>query len=397
VRNSYIAAEVGLALVLVSGAGLLVRSAIAARQQDPGFVAENVLTAKTALPNAQYADVESVIRAYEQILERVATIPTVSSVSVASRVPLAAGTMGLVLKQDAVPGGLATDLSVNLHYVGPNYLTAMEIPLQAGRDFSVTDRRGAHRVILVNETLARRLWPRGDALGQTLRMPELGPNNPLWEVVGVVGDVRENGLMQPVPPAVFIPFRQIDINAWQWTQQSLYIVAKTGGPPLGLADELRQAIGEVDPQLPVGDLLSMDQRFAASLTTARLYVLLLSSLGIAGLLLTAVGIYGVVAYFVARQRGEIALRMALGATPRKVLMLAMKQGMKPVGIGLLAGTLMAFGFTRVLTTQLYGVTASDPATLLAAIGLIAFVAALACFLPALKTTRIEPMKALRGE
>jgi putative ABC transport system permease protein len=174
-------------------------------------------------------------------------------------------------------------------------------------------------------------------------------------------------------------------------------VAKTGGPPLGLADELRQAIGEVDPQLPVGDLLSMDQRFAASLTTARLYALLLSSLGIAGLLLTAVGIYGVVAYFVARQRGEIALRMALGATPRQVLMLAMKQGMKPVGIGLLAGTLMAFGFTRVLTTQLYGVTASDPATLLAAIGLIAFVAALACFLPALKTTRIEPMKALRGE
>lgn len=388
-RSGYLAAEAGLALVLLAGAGLLIRSSIAAQRESPGFSIENILTAKTALPVAQYPDAAAVAGAYQRMLDQLSSTPGVVSASLSSKVPLAPGSMGLTLKPESVSSGsLRSDLSTDLRFIGPRYLATMGIPLRAGREFVDTDRADSRQVMLVNETLARRLWPGEDAVGQRVRVSELNPQDPVWEVVGVTGDVRENGLMQPAPAVVYLPFRQVGTNPWQWTQQSVYLVVKTLVPPLSLAGPLLRVVKDVDTQLPVGDVQPIEQRFAASLSAARLYTLMLASLGLAGLLLTAVGIYGVVAYFVAQQRKEIALRVALGARPRTVLAFVMLQGMKPVAAG-------AFG--EALVNQLYAVTATDPVTLTLVAGLLAVVAAAACLAPAVRIARADPIAALRGD
>jgi putative ABC transport system permease protein len=398
VRNGYIATEVGLALALLISAGLLIRSAIAAARQQPGFDTRNVLTARTALPRAQYPAAPEVIRAYERIVDEIATSPEVSTVSLSSKVPIGPGTMGVGLRPEAITSGaLRSELSPDLHYIGSDYAEALGIPIRAGREFVDRDRMGSRQVILVNETLSRILWPGQTAVGKTIRIPELNQSQPLWEVVGVLGDVKERGMMQPPPSVLYVPFRQVETNPWQWTQRSVYLIVKTRVPPLSFTERLRQAVRSVDPQLPVGDMQSMEELLRVSVSTARLYTVLLTALGATGLLLTAIGIYSVVAYFVTQRRTEIALRVALGASPGRVLLLVVKEGMKPVVIGLVAGVLLASGFNRLLATQLYTVQATDPSTGIAVIGLLAVVAALASFLPALRAVRIEPMSALRNQ
>ncbi len=396
-RSIYIAAEVALALVLLVSAGLLIRTAIAAGHIHPGFSADHVVTGRTALPTQVYVNAEQTATAYQRILQELRSEPGVVSAALSSKVPMSVSTVGLILKQSSVTTPLKQDLATELHYISDGYLAAMKIPLVAGREFDAHDRAGAAQVILVSESLARHLWPNSRAVGEPIRIPEMEGPRSEWQVAGVVADVRGNGMMKDAPPVIYVPFTQVATNPWHWIEQSLYLVARTRSNSLSVPGLLKKPLMAVDPQLPLGDVRTMRQRLSQSLMLANFYTLALSILGGCGLLLTAAGIYGVVAYFVKRQRAEIGVRLALGSSKTGVLLLVIRQGMRPVLVGTGIGLAGTAAVTRLLAAQLYGVTTTDPLTLVAVtLGLIA-VAALACYLPAREATRLDPMVVLRSE
>lgn len=396
-RSAYIAAETALALVLLISAGLLIRTAIAAQQVLPGFSPDRVMTGRTALPSAVYRDSKSVSRTYEAVLQYLRQQPGVVSAGLTSKVPLSLSTVGLSLKPSAVSTPLKQDVATELHYVSDGYLATMRIPLLKGRDFSIHDRADSTQVILVSSSLARRLWQEGQAVGETVRIPELEGRNEAWQVVGVVADVRGNGLLSEAPLVIYIPFTQVSTNPWHWIEQSLYLVARTRTEAVSVSGLLQRVLKRIDPELPLGDVRTMNQRLARSASLARFYTLVLTLLGICGLLLTAAGIYGVVAYFVSRQRAEIGIRLALGASARGVLLLIIRQGMRPVLWGVIIGLFTSLLTTRLLASQLYAVSATDPPTLFGVTLTLILVAVLACYFPARQAAHVDPMCALRSE
>ncbi len=396
-RSVYIAAEVALALVLLISAGLLIRTAIVAQRIQPGFSPHAVVTGRTALPNVVYQDSKSVTRAYEDILQSLRDEPGVVSAALTSKVPLSLSTVGLSLKQNAVAPPLRQDVAAELHYISDGYFATMHIPLTKGREFTQHDGVGSPQVIVVSDALARRLWPGAQPVSEIIRIPELEGHDEAWQVVGVVADVRANGLLSEAPPVIYIPLKQVSTNPWHWIEQSLYLVARTRTEAIDASGLLHGALNHVNPQLPLGDVRTMDQRLARSVSLARFYTLVLTLLGACGLLLTAAGIYGVVAYFVSRQRPEIGIRLALGASPGGVLLLIIRQGMRPVLWGATIGLSASLMTTRLLASQLYGVSATDPLTLLGVTLILMLVAVLACYLPARQAAEVDPMIALRNE
>lgn len=396
-RSAYITAEVGFALVLLVAAGLLIRTAIAAQNVQPGFVPDGVVTARTALPTTVYKTANQVVSAYERILDGLAGHAGVRSAALTSKVPLGTSGAGLVLKPNAVIPPLKNELSTELQYISPGYFTTMGIALVRGREFNAHDRAGSAQVAVVNQALARRLWPGQDPVGQLLRLPEFDTGSPRRKVIGVVADVHGDGLMMPPPTVLYVPFAQVPINPWQWTEQSLYLVARMQPGTLADSELLEFALKTVDSQLPLGDIRTMNQRLAQSVSAARFYTLLLTILGLCGLVLTGAGIYGVVAYFVNRQRAEIGVRVALGATRATVLMFVVRQGMRPVLVGIGFGVVASFVTSRALASQLYGVGSMDPITFVAVACLLFAVAILACYVPARQAARVDPMVALRTE
>lgn len=396
-RTFYISGEVALALVLLVSAGLLIRTAMAVQRIQPGFSPTNVVSGRTALPTTVYKNAGEVVRAYEQILHRLQQQPGVVSADLTSKVPLSVSAMGLLLKQSSVTPPLKQDFATELEYISDGYLTTMKIPLRRGREFNAYDGDDSEQVALISDDLARHLWPNGQALGQIIRIPELEGRSHAWQVVGVVADVRVNGSLNGVTPVIYLPLRQVSTNPWHWVEQSLYLVARTQTQSISVPALLRRALNQVDPLLPLGDVRTMDQRLAQSVALARFYTLVLTLLGSCGLLLTMAGIYGVVAYFVNRQRAEIGVRLALGSSKIGVLLLIIRQGMRPVLLGVAVGIPAVLATTRLMANQLYGVRATDPLTLLSVTLILLFVALLACFLPARYAASVDPMVALRNE
>jgi predicted permease len=321
----------------------------------------------------------------------------VRSAALTSKVPLGTSALGLVLKPNAVIPPLKNELSTELQYISPGYFATMEIPMVRGREFDTHDRAGSAQVAVVNQALAHRLWPGQDPVGQLLRLPAFGGESPRWKVIGVVADVHGDGLMIPPPPVLYVPFSQIPIDPWQWTEQSLYLVARMQPGTLADSELLEFGLKTVDSQLPLGDIRTMNQRLAQSVSAARFYTLLLTILGLCGLVLTGAGIYGVVAYFVNRQRAEIGVRVALGATRATVLLFVVRQGMRPVLVGIGFGVVASLVMSRALASQLYGVGSMDPITFVAVACLLFAVAILACYVPARQAARADPMVALRTE
>ncbi len=396
-RNVYIATEVGLALVLLVAAGLLIRTAIAAQNVRPGFASDRLVAGRTALPLTDYKTADQIVGVYQRIVEALAEEPGVRSAALTSKVPLGASALGLMLKPTAVIPPLKDELSTELEYVSPGYFATMGIPLLHGREFSLHDRAGSAQVGLINQTLARRLWPGRDAVGQLLRIPEFDSGSLNWTVVGVVADAHDDGLMAAPPAVLYVPFAQVSIDAWHWADQSLYLAARTRTDALAGSEILQSALKRTDPELPLGDVRTMNQRLAQSISAARFYTLLLTLLGLCGLVLTGAGIYGVVAYFVDRQRAEIGIRMALGATRAAVLLLVVRQGMRPVLAGVGFGLLVSLITSRALASQLYGIGSMDPITFAAVAGMLLAVAVLACYVPARQAARVDPVIALRSE
>jgi putative ABC transport system permease protein len=397
-RSTLVVAEVAVALVLLAAAGLFIRSMQLLQRVDPGFDPSNVLSARIALPEGGYAEPVAVERAFERMLDDVGALPGVRSAALISRPPMAgaASSNGLVIE------GRSRDqrdlINGEFHLVSPSYFQTMRIAVKSGRAFTPQDDANASRVMIINETLARRAWPGQSAIGKRIACCDGTPDSPNWkEVVGVVGDVHSAGLGEQVAAEFYLPVTQAPARSWDWIERSMSLVLRTAADPAGLARGVRQAVWSVDPATPVFDLQTLDQLLVRSTASTRFNMMLLSVLGAVGLLLAAVGVYGVIAYSVSQRTREIGVRMALGAAPERVATLVLRQGAALAAAGIGIGVALAVIATRALSGLLFGVTSNDPGTYLGVGVLLGVVALLASYLPARRAARVDPIIALRSE
>jgi putative ABC transport system permease protein len=392
VRSFLIGAEVALALVLLVGAGLLIRSAIAAQRVSPGFDPHGVYSARFSLPEVKYAGTDAVAHAVQAIQEGVSNIPGVRAAAIASNVP-GVGTFSNGL----VPEGEAPELrnvrQSMARFISPGYFATMGIPILKGRDFQPTDRAGAPLVMIVNQSLAQRLWPNQDPIGRHVNgsAPE-GPKT----VIGVVPDLHFDGPAAPTDLEFYQPMAQLDDMAWGWTRRTLFVAARTSSDAASLGPAVRHVIFDLDPGVPLFSERTMEQRMAATLDTARFNTMLLVLLGCVGLVLAGVGIYGVIAYFASQRTSEIGIRMALGASRGTVLKLVVSQAARPVVFGIVVGAISAAFCSRAIASQLVNTTPTDPVTFVAVAALLLIVALCAALVPARRAAALSPTSALQS-
>ena len=398
-RPILVAAEVALAITLLVGSGLLIRSAWLMEHVDPGFDPRGVLTARLILPAARYQTAAQVTRAYGAIRDEAARIPGVQAAALTSVAPLSGSSM-----QSSVESKERTidDKSpqANLRFASSGYFAAMHIPVLAGRDIAATDNASAPDVVVINEALAKLLWPNidpRDAIGHELAGVSRTKAPEYRAVVGVVANVHESGLDDKPAPEFYMPYEQTPDLMWPLIQRSLVVVIRgpaTEGSAEALVKPLSRAVARVDPSLPLTEAKSMNYFMRASLATARMNTVLLSLLGGIALVLAMVGIYGVVSYFVNQHVHEIGVRLALGATPLLIWRFVMRRGLAPIIAGLVLGITLSLATTSLLRQQLYGVSAHDPLTLFGVGALLLVIAVIAMYVPARRAMRVAPIIAL---
>jgi predicted permease len=381
-RGALVVAEVALAVILVVGAGLAMKSFARLLEVNPGFNPKNVLAVRLGIPYDRYGD--RVPQYYDALLTRLAAVPGVEAVGAAKDYPLrGTGELRGVTVVGGAEGSAEKAIRLPALHVSEDFFRAMGIPLRAGRTFTPADRQGAPLVWIVNEAFARKYWPNESAVGKTLRM---GPAS--IEVIGVVGDFRQRSLSEPPEPYAYMHYRQ-NMRA------GLSFAIRTNGDPLRYANAIRDAIWSVDRDQTITSVESMESLVGSTVARPRLLAALLFLFGVMGLSLGALGIYGVLAYAVSQRRQEIGVRVALGATPRSVLGLIIGQGMTLAVGGVVAGIAGALLLTRVMTTVLYNVRATDPLTFVTVVVVLLGTALLASWLPARRALRIDPVQALR--
>jgi putative ABC transport system permease protein len=402
-RQTLIAAEVALALVLLIGSGLLIRTALALQQVDIGFDTNGILSARVFLPTDGYAEPARVAQTFERLADEVRRIPGVTSAAVGSQVPLDARGNSNGLIPEGRPLKVESVIDSVFRLITPEYLQTMRIPLKRGRAFTADDRAGGQKVMIVSEALARQAWPGQDPIGKRIACCESGPDGktPSWKVViGVAGDVHTAGPANPPVPEFYLPVEQAPRNAWDWIRRTMFIVARTSATQpqdtsvTAMIAPMRQAIARIDPSLPLFDIQSMDQRLDGVIATRRFNMALLTTLGVVGGLLAAIGIYGVIAYFVSQRTQEIGVRLALGASPRDVLTLVVRQALRPVLFGIAGGMALALFAAKLLESQLFGVAPRDPLTLVGVAMALVVVAIVASLVPARRAARVDPTRAL---
>jgi putative ABC transport system permease protein len=402
-RSILVVAEVALALVLLVGASLLIRSFIALRAVNPGFVSHNVLTMRMSLTEPKFqtaAGVEQVVRSG---LERLRALPGVEAAATSCCVPLEGG-FGLPFN---IVGRAPTG---NGPYTGnggwitmsPGYFEAFRIPLLRGRDFSDRDGVGAPGVVIINQAMARQYWPQGDPLSDQILIGQgMGPafvEGPR-QVIGVVGDIRDGSLSDEPQPTMYTPSAQMTdgVTALNARIASLSWIVRTRGEPHALAPAIQKELREATGGLPVARIRSMDEIMVRSTARSDFNMFLLTVFGAAALVLAGIGVYGLMSYSVAQRTQEIGIRLALGAELGQVRNMVIVQGMTLALAGVVIGTLSALALSRLIETLLFGVTARDPAVFVAVPGVLTLVALAAVWLPALRATRIDPIDALRCE
>ena len=383
-RSGLVIAEVAMAVILVIGAGLATKSFARLVSVDPGFRTDNALVARMSV-GPGYATPEAQMGYYQTVLERVRAVPGVEAAGVIRDLPLQGngelvrpGIPGRTIPPDQMP-------AAQLHQVSTDYFQAMGIPLQEGRSFEPTDRRGGQLVFVVNQELARRFWPGESAVGKFLTFG----TTPI-QIVGVVGDVRQRGLAEPSEPTIYI-------HVLQNFRSGMSIVARTAGDPLSYAAAVRQAIWSVDKAQTITEITTLDAVVGRAVARPRLIAWLLALFGGIGLALGVLGIYGVLAYAVTQRRQEIGVRVALGATPGSVLGLVIGKGMLLAGIGVAVGVGGAWLLTRSMQSVLYDIRPSDPVTFVQVVLVLLTAALVASWLPARRALKIDPVNSLRAD
>jgi predicted permease len=394
VRRLLVVSEVALAVVLLVGAGLLVRSFQRLRQVDLGFSTDHLLTMRMDLPFPKYQKPETRSAFYDEVLRRVDEIPGVESAGMISFLPLSTSGMKFSFSVEgrAQPGDMNLPFAL-YRAISTDYFRSTGIALQRGRFFDAHDAPNSIPVVVVNRKLAEHFWPGEDAIGKRLKVGPVDSPNPWATVVGVVNDVRQNG---------FYGEQQFELYAASTQERRSWLaprdlVVRTSGDPASIAGAVRQAVWAVDKDQPVANVRTMNEVFAAAISRERFQMLLLALFASLALVLACVGLYGVISYAVAQRTHEIGVRMALGAQRGHVLRLVIRQGMALTIAGLVLGTIGAFAATRVMTELLYGVTATDAITFISVAVVLVLVALVACYVPARRATKVDPLIALRYE
>ena len=390
-RSVLVIAEVALSVVLLAGAGLLLRSYARLWQANPGFVSDHVLTARISLPVLQYRDPARVTAFYSELLANVQALPGVISAGAVDGLPLDGSDHGGDFQIAGRPWPASKAVpDVQNRRVTPGYFQALGVPLKQGRLFTAQDNANAPKVALIDETLAKAFFPKGDAIGQFLIDDAIGQKSGGAQIVGIVGAVKDRSLTQDPQPVIYHP-------ASQAPRPFLKLAVRTAGDPLALASGIERRVHDLDRNLPVYKIATMEQNLSDSLMRRRFSMLLLAILAGIALCLSAVGVFGVISYTVNQRVREIGIRMALGAEASSVQKLILGQGMRPVLAGLAVGLLASLGAMRALASLLYGVTATDPPTFLAVCGVLLCMSAIASAIPARRAARVDPMVALRHE
>ncbi len=393
-RNAFVVAQLGLALVLLTGSGLLIRSFVRLIGVDPGFDTGHLLTFKVSLPRAKYGKDPVCLAFFQQLLAKLSTVPGVRSATMESFPPLAGLGAATAVHLLSQPPLALSDLPVtNVQVVGSNYFSTMNIPLRAGRLFNAQELTEEKHVTIINQAFADKYLHGVNPLGQkaaiymkSLSETELQPS----KIIGVIGDVHQMGLDTVPEPTVYWPHPELVMSG-------MTILVRTANDPRLIAPAARAALQQLDPELPLAGVATMDQLLADSLSRSRFTMLLLGIFAGVALVLAAVGIYGLIAYSVTQRTQELGIRIALGAQRRDVLRLVLAQGTRLTFLGVAIGLFAALALSRLLSTLLFAVSATDPLTFAGVATLLAVVALLACFIPARRATRVDPIVALRYE
>jgi predicted permease len=384
-RHALVVLQVALSMVALISAGLFVRTVREAYKADPGFDPHGVLLASFD-PFLSGYDESRGREFYRRLVERVSAVPGIQSATVARRLPLTAG--GIAFATVAIDGYAPAkdeDMRLNYETVGPQYFQTMRIPLVRGRDFNERDQEGAPGVVIINETMARHYWPGGDALGRRLKLAKD------WlEIVGIAKDVKNRSLSEAPQPFLYLPLLQ-DYRS------NMILVARTAVEPEKMFQSVHDEVAALDPQIPIFDAKTLEEHVGISLFLQRMAATLLSIFGLLALSLAAIGLYGVMAYSVSQRTRELGIRVSVGAERRDIFKLILVQGLAISVVGLLAGLVAALAVTRLTANLLYGVSATDPVTFIVIGLLLLCITLLACYFPARRATKIDPIIALRVE
>ena len=389
-RGVLVVTEVALAMVLLVGAGLLLRSFERVVETDPGFRPEHVLTASLNLAESQYKEDAQIKSFYQQVMRRLQQMPGAKTVGASTDLPLESGWTHLFTPEGYQPPPGANLNRCNHSVILGDYLQTMGVPLIRGRYFTEQDNENSVKVLIVSESLAKRYWPKEDAIGRRLKWGTAESKDPWLTIVGVVGDVKPRGLDMETTQHTYEPYLQLPGSG-------MNVAVRTSVEPESMAAELRRTVWSVDPQLAVARLRTMEEVIRESTSPRRFSLLLLGSFALLALVLAAIGIYGVISYAVVRRVHEIGIRMALGAQERDVMKLVLMQSMAQLGAGIAIGIAGALAVTRLLGSLLYGVRPTDPTTIVGVVGLLAGVAVAASLIPARRAMKVDPTVALRYE
>ncbi|HXQ97624.1 MAG TPA: ABC transporter permease [Candidatus Limnocylindrales bacterium] len=396
-RSSLVVAEVALSLVLVIGASLLFQSLFGLLRVNPGFDSHNVLTFGVSLPSKQFDTGSKAIAFLDNFSTNLASLPGVKRVSYASMTPLFAGAPDILYSvEGGDPSFQGKAFDAGFRFINPDYFQTLGIPLVSGRAITSADASGTEPVVLVNETMARAVWPKGNAIGQHIWIGKpMGPasTEPApRRIVGIVGDINEASLATPPEETMYIPYGQ----AFGGRNDAVFMI-RTAQEPLGLTPAVREVLRGIAPTLPLSTVKSLDDIVAESLTDQRFMTILLTLFGAMALLIATVGVYGVISYSVAQRTHEIGIRVALGASRGRILNMVLGQGLLLAAVGSAVGLVASYWLTKLLSDQLYGVRATDPKTLIGVTIVLLAVAMMACWIPARRATRVDPIVALRYE
>jgi putative ABC transport system permease protein len=390
-RSALVVSEIALTLVLLVSAGLLIRTVARLSKVDKGFNAANVTAMSIGIPSAKYPKPDNVAAFYQQVTERIGALPGVSAAGLTSVLPLSANFDGRGLAVEDHPKAPGEEITVDMYVTTPGYLRALEIPLLKGRAITEHDTKDSDKIALINRTMADALWPSVDPIGRRIKFPGSDTNPQPWRtIVGVVSDVSQYALDKKPPMQIYLPHAQ-------FPTQFNTIVVKTANQSVAMTNAIRGEILKVDKDQAVFQVTTLEELLGESILLRRFFMMLLVGFASLAMILAAVGIYGVMSYVVTQRTQEIGIRMALGAQVGDVLKLIVGNGMKLALIGISLGLAGAFAVTRLLAELLFGVSATDAMTFAVVSSLLAAVVLLACYIPARRATKVEPLEALRYE